>query len=111
MTGKELEQGGHVYILASRRNGTLYIGVTADLGTRIAAHQAGTASAFTREYNVHTLVWCEPHATITEAITREKRLKEWKRAWKIDLIETANPDWRDLLPTLLGADPGAPLPR
>ena len=85
-----------VYILASRRNGTLYTGVTSDLVRRIWQHNNDLVKGFTQKYRVHTLVWYEPHATMESAIGREKAIKEWKRAWKIELIETHNPEWRDL---------------
>ena len=85
-----------VYILASRRNGTLYTGVTSDLVQRVWQHKNDLGQGFTRKYRVHTLVWYEPHATMESAITREKAIKEWKRAWKLELIEAFNPEWRDL---------------
>ena len=85
-----------VYILASKRNGTLYIGVTSNLASRIEGHRAGAVEGFTREYDVHLLVYFELHDEMYEAIQREKRLKKWTRAWKIRLIEEANPGWRDL---------------
>ncbi|ADR36838.1 GIY-YIG nuclease family protein [Oceanithermus profundus] len=85
-----------VYILASRKNGVLYIGVTAVLKRRVWEHKEGIGSAFTRRYGVHKLVYFEAHPTMESAISREKQLKNWKRAWKIALIESANPDWDDL---------------
>jgi|TARA_R100000152_G_C6761479_1_gene185604 putative endonuclease len=85
-----------VYILASRRNGTLYTGVTSGLIGRVWQHKNGQGSRFTAEYRVHTLVWFEAHETMENAITREKQIKEWKRDWKIALIEKSNPEWRDL---------------
>ncbi len=85
-----------VYILASRRNGTLYVGVTNDLARRIGQHKAGQGGAFTREYEVRALVHAEPFDDIALAIEREKRLKRWRRAWKLALIERENPTWRDL---------------
>ncbi|MCP5395122.1 MAG: GIY-YIG nuclease family protein [Sphingomonadaceae bacterium] len=85
-----------VYILASRRNGTLYIGVTSNLLQRIAQHREGILGGFTRQYGVKMLVWFEPHDDIEQAILREKRLKKWNRAWKLRLIEESNPAWRDL---------------
>ena len=84
------------YILASRRNGTLYVGVTSDPIQRIWQHKNGFIEGFTQQHRVHRLVWFELHITMEAAITREKALKEWKRAWKLDLIERANPYWRDL---------------
>ena len=83
-------------ILASERNGTLYVGVTSDLVRRIWEHKTDAAEGFTRQYRVHVLVHAEFHGTMIEAITREKQIKKWKRAWKLDLIERANPTWRDL---------------
>lgn len=85
-----------VYILSSGRNGTLYVGVTSDLGRRMEAHRSGAVDGFTKQYNVHRLVYFELHDDMYEAIVREKRLKNWNRAWKISLIEIANPEWRDL---------------
>lgn len=85
-----------VYILASRRNGTLYIGVTSNLLQRIAQHREGMLGGFTKQHGVKMLVWFEPHDDIEEAILREERLKKWNRAWKLRLIEESNPTWRDL---------------
>jgi len=85
-----------VYILASARNGTLYIGVTSDLGMRIAAHKQGLLPGFTKKYNVKLLVCVEEYGTMEEAIAREKQLKRFRREWKIALIEKTNPEWRDL---------------
>ncbi len=85
-----------VYLLASKRNGTLYTGVTSNLMARIHQHRIGAVRGFTREYGVKLLVWFETHATMDSAILREKRIKKWNRAWKLELIEAANPDWRDL---------------
>jgi len=85
-----------VYILASKRNGTLYIGVTSDLIQRIWQHKHDVVEGFTKEYGVHTLVYYELHCEMTHAIAREKRLKKWNRAWKIRLIEEKNPEWEDL---------------
>jgi len=85
-----------VYILASRRNGTLYAGVTSDLVKRVWEHKNDVVEGFTKRYGVHMLVWFELHENMLDAITREKTIKEWKRKWKLDLIEAANPDWRDL---------------
>lgn len=90
-----------VYILASQRNGTLYVGVTADLVQRIHQHKSGNVSGFTLHYGVHTLVWFEQHESVMEAIAREKRIKRWRRAWKLQLIETTNPQWRDLYPDII----------
>ena len=85
-----------VYILASRRNGTLYTGVTSNLVQRVWQHKNDLIEGFTKQYGVHTLVWFEPHETMASAISREKAIKEWQRAWKLKLIESANPLWRDL---------------
>jgi putative endonuclease len=85
-----------VYTLASQRNGTLYVGVTGDICRRIWEHEASVVDGFTKQYHVHRLVYVEYHSTISDAILREKRLKKWRRAWKITLIEGVNPDWRDL---------------
>jgi len=85
-----------VYILASKRNGTLYVGVTSNLASRIEAHRSGVVDGFTKKYDVKTLVYFELHADMYEAIQREKRIKKWNRAWKVQLIEQANPEWRDL---------------
>lgn len=88
-----------VYILASRRNGTLYIGVTSDLVRRMEQHKALAVPGFTRKYGVTTLVYVERFADVHEAIAREKQLKGWNRAWKLKLIEQGNPTWADLDPT------------
>jgi len=89
-----------VYILASRRNGTLYVGVTADLARRVWEHRSNTVSGFVRDYSVYRLVFAEFHETISDAILREKRIKKWRRAWKLELIERHNPQWRDLFDEL-----------
>ena len=88
--------GGYVYILASHYQGTLYIGVTADLLKRVWQHKEKITKGFTKKYSVDKLVYFEEFAHISAAIHREKRLKEWQRAWKIDLICQFNPEWRDL---------------
>jgi putative endonuclease len=85
-----------VYILASRRNGTLYVGVTSDLTRRVRQHHSGQVEGFTRDYAVRRLVFAEFHETMEDAILREKRLKKWRRLWKLKLIEQHNPQWRDL---------------
>ena len=90
-----------VYILASKRNGTLYIGVTSDLVKRIWEHKNDFVAGFTKRYGIHNLVWYEPHESMQSAIEREKKLKEWKRAWKLELIEKENPDWQDLYTTII----------
>ena len=89
-------KGGTVYILASKRNGTLYVGVTSDLPSRMYEHREGLIPGFTRRYDVKWLVWYENHLRIEDAIQREKNLKRWDRKWKLALIEKTNPDWRDL---------------
>ena len=90
-----------VYILASQRNGTLYIGVTSDLIKRIWEHKHDMAEGFTKKYAVHSLVYFELHADMSAAIAREKQLKKWKRAWKLRMIEEKNPDWSDLYHSIL----------
>lgn len=94
------EHNYYVYILASQRNGTLYVGVTNDLLRRVQEHREGLVPGFTRRYRVKLLVWFEPHQDISEAILREKRIKRWHRNWKLQLIETQNPQWLDLWPKL-----------
>ena len=86
-----------VYILASKRNGTLYVGVTSDIGRRGWEHQNEVADGFTKRYAVHRLVHVEFHDTMADAIRREKQIKKWERAWKLRLIEETNPDWHDLM--------------
>ena len=88
--------GFWVYILASRPRGTLYVGMTNDLVRRVSEHREGAVAGFTRRYSVKMLVFFERHDTARAAIQREKNIKGWSRAWKIDLIHTLNPDWRDL---------------
>ncbi len=85
-----------VYILASKKDGVLYIGVTPELKRRVWEHREGIGSVFTRKYHVHKLVYFERHPSMESAIVREKRLKKWDRAWKVRLIEATNPDWKDL---------------
>jgi putative endonuclease len=86
----------HVYVLASKRNGTIYVGVTSDLIRRVHGHRQDVVDGFTKEYGVHQLVYFEEHADAITAIQREKNLKHWVRRWKIELIEKTNPTWRDL---------------
>ena len=88
--------GGWVYMMANRYRGTIYTGVTADLAARVDQHKQGKDSKFAAEYGLTRLVYAEPHDTIEDAIVREKRIKKWNRAWKIELIESMNPDWADL---------------
>jgi putative endonuclease len=96
-----------VYILASGRNGTLYIGVTSDLVRRIWQHRNRFVEGFSNRYDTHLLVYFEVHASMESAIMREKQLKKWKRRWKLELIEEHNAYWRDLYPEILdGAGPG-----
>ena len=90
-----------VYMLASKRKGTLYVGVTSDLVQRVWQHKNDLVEGFTKRYGVHTLIWYEVCGTMETAIAREKAIKEWKRAWKIRLIEGRNPEWRDLYDELL----------
>ena len=89
-----------VYILAGKRNGTLYAGVTSNLPQRIWQHKNDLIEGFSRRYGTHTLVWYEVHETMESAISREKAIKRWKRVWKLALIEEVNPLWRDLYPDL-----------
>ena len=86
----------YVYILASKRNGTLYIGVTSNLVQRTWQHKEGQIEGFSKKYDVKNLVYFEVHETAESALTREKQMKKWERAWKIKLIERNNPEWRDL---------------
>ncbi len=90
-----------VYILASKRNGPLYIGVTSDLVKRIWEHECNMVKGFTKRYGVHQLVWYELHESMESAIERERRLKGWKRKWKLELIESKNPNWEDLYQTII----------
>jgi len=94
-------KGGTVYILVSRRNGTLYIGVTSDLPGRMYEHREGLIPGFSRRHGIARLVWYENHVRIEDAIQREKSLKRWLRAWKLALIEKSNPRWRDLYSEML----------
>jgi putative endonuclease len=90
-----------VYLLASKRHGTLYVGVTSDLIKRIWQHKNDVVAGFTNQHSVHDLVWYEIHENMESAITREKNIKAWKRTWKIELIEKFNPAWRDLYSDLM----------
>jgi putative endonuclease len=92
----------YVYILASGRRGTLYVGVTNDLVRRVYEHKAGTADSSTKRYGVKDLVWFEATPDVEEAIRSEKRIKRWRRSYKINVIEERNPEWRDLYEELLG---------
>jgi len=90
-----------VYILASKRNGTLYIGVTSDLIKRVWEHKNKIGDGFSKKYRIHGLVYFELHEDMVSAITREKQIKKWNRQWKMELIEVQNPEWKDLYETLL----------
>ncbi len=93
----------YTYVMASKRNGTLNIGVTSDLVKRVYKHKNNLVAGFTSRYKVHRLVYYEAHVDITSAIHREKRLKEWQRRWKLELIEGNNPRWCDLYPDITGS--------
>ena len=95
-----MDKLGFVYIMASGRNGTIYLGVTSDLLKRAWEHRNGVVAGFTKTYRCHLLVWYEAHDSIEGARQRELRMKEWKRAWKVKEIEGLNPDWADLFDTL-----------
>ncbi|MBI4757620.1 MAG: GIY-YIG nuclease family protein [Chloroflexi bacterium] len=92
----------YVYILCSKRNGTLYTGVTSDLVKRVYEHKSNLVDGFTQRYSVHCLVWYEAHESAESAIIREKQIKKWKRAWKLELIEQQNPQWNDLYESICG---------
>ena len=102
---------GYVYILASRRHGTLYVGATTDLPKRLWEHRTGVVKGFTRRFGVKRLVYFETYHDVSDAIVRERRMKEWQRAWKIALIERDNPSWEDFAVTLLGFEPLPPRAR
>lgn len=91
-----------VYLLASGRNGTLYLGVTSKLVQRVWQHRTSAVDGFSARYATHYLVWFEQHETMASAIGREKQIKKWRRAWKVDLIESSNPYWRDLWNEIIG---------
>ena len=97
-----MNQYYYVYILASKKNGTLYIGVTSNLPRRVFEHKNNLLEGFTKKYKIHNLVWYEQHETILGAITREKQLKKYKRKWKMNLIDRLNPEWKDLYSGILG---------
>ena len=90
-----------VYLLASKRNGTLYVGVTSDLVKRVWEHKNDLVEGFTAKYGVHLLVYYEMHADMLGAITREKQIKKWDRSWKLKLVERNNPEWKDLWPEVI----------
>jgi putative endonuclease len=94
-------------MLATKRNGTVYVGVTSDLLKRVWEHKNDLTEGFTKRYGVHTLVWYEEHESMESAIAREKAIKEWKRKWKLKLVERDNPEWEDLYDELLGLDTGS----
>ncbi len=96
-----MERHPCVYILASNKYGTIYTGVTSNLVKRVWEHKSNAVDGFTKKYKVHTLVWHEQHEIISSAIQREKNIKDWKRSWKIRLIEDLNPNWHDLYTGLL----------
>ncbi|SFU13568.1 GIY-YIG nuclease family protein [Mesorhizobium sp. YR577] len=93
---------GYVYILASRKNGTLYTGVTGDLERRVWEHREGLTDGFTKKYGVRRLVWYRDYVDIGDAIVDEKRIKKWRRKWKLELIEAMNPEWDNLYEVLNG---------
>ena len=95
-----MEKAGFVYIMASGRNGTIYLGVTSDLPKRVWEHRSDVVEGFTKKHQCHRLVWYQAYDTIEEARQRELRMKEWKRAWKLREIEGLNPDWDDLFETI-----------
>ena len=106
------EKTPSVYILASARRGTLYVGVTSDLVKRVWEHRNDIVAGFTRKYSVHRLVHFEFHQRMYDAIEREKQLKKWERMWKIELVESRNPEWRDLWDEIVGVEEnGSPLMR
>jgi putative endonuclease len=96
-----VEKPGWVYIMASRRNGTLYIGATSDVVKRVWEHRTGAVAGFTKDYGCTLLVWFADCGSIEVARARERAMKKWNRAWKLREIEAANPDWNDLFPSLM----------
>jgi putative endonuclease len=100
----------YVYIVCSKRNGTVYTGVTSNLIKRVYEHRNNLADGFTKKYGIHQLVWYEMHKRAETAIPREKQIKKWNRQWKLDLIEKNNPEWKDLYDELVN-NPGFPLSR
>ena len=101
LVGATMTKGGWVYMMTERYRGTIYTGVTAYLPERISLHRAGKGGAFTSKYGLRRFVYCENFDRIEDAIAREKAIKKWRRAWKIELIETMNPDWNDLYDKLI----------
>jgi len=106
-----MEKAGYVYIMASSKNGTIYIGVTSDLTKRVYEHREGMIAGFTKRYGCKRLVWFEAFADIQQARQRELQMKEWKRTWKVKRIEEKNFDWNDLYPSLFDAAVATPGPR
>jgi len=104
-------KAGFVYIMANRKNGTIYIGVTSDLAKRVWEHREGVIGGFTKRYGCKLLIWYEAYDDLQEARRRELQMKEWKRAWKVRMIEEQNLNWDDLFPTLFDAAVAAPGPR
>ncbi len=98
----QVDKSGYVYILSSKRNGTLYVGVTSDLVKRTHQHKSGETKGFTSKHGVKFLVYYEIFDDMETAIRREKAVKKWRRAWKLELIEKSNPGWRDLYPEITG---------
>jgi putative endonuclease len=96
MTNRKMQDPSYVYMLASKKDGVLYIGVTTELAQRVWQHKNNVVKGFTQKYNVKNLVWYEAYESVESAITREKQLKKWNRSWKTELIEATNPDWQDL---------------
>ncbi len=92
----------YVYVLANKPRGTTYVGVTSNLVERVWQHKQEQADGFTKRYGLKSLVWCEQHEDVQEAILREKQIKNWNRLWKIELIESGNPEWNDLYETIIG---------
>jgi putative endonuclease len=105
--GRTIDRQPCVYLLASNRNGTLYVGVTSNLIMRVSQHRGHLAGGFSDRYDITRLVWYELHAAMESAIQREKRIKKWKRDWKLQLIDGMNPSWRDLWSDVTGQAPAA----
>lgn len=105
-----METIGYIYMMANASNSVLYIGVTNDLARRVAEHAGGSGSLFTQKYNCHKLVYFEVFPDIEQAIAREKQLKNWKREWKNQLVESINPEWRDLGADIAGGNPNCVIP-
>ena len=103
--GADVKKPGYVYMMASKRNGTIYIGCTSDLLKRVFEHREGLFGGFTKKYGCRTLVWFEAYDELEDARQRERQMKEWQRAWKIKRIEAMNPEWNDLYPALASDGP------